>query len=205
MRRQLELAQRLDLKAMVAGTLANLVLVLAYRGSLEDAREIGRQARAMTSTQGNKYFLACAEAYLSVAEFLAGNFEDAERLSAAAVANWDAVPTSRPFALALLSRAVLMQERVGEAYAHARDAYEQLKTLGTLDEGETTVRLALIECLVQKGDIPAAKTILEEAARRIFDLANAIDEDPVRESFLGRIPENRRILELSRQLGSNQS
>jgi serine/threonine protein kinase/tetratricopeptide (TPR) repeat protein len=201
MRRQLEIARRLDLKAMVAGMLTNLVLVLAYRGSLDEARDMGQQALAMNSAQGSRYFLGSAEAYLSVTEHLAGNFEAAERFAAAAVVDWESLPTSKPFALALLSRALLMQGRASEALVHARAAHEWLKNKGPLDEGEATVRLAMAECLLQTGDKAGARTVLVEAAKWLMELANTLEEPPARQSFLTRRPDNRRILELCDELG----
>jgi hypothetical protein len=45
----------------------------------------------------------------------------------------------------------------------------------------------------------AAHEVLDKAATRILASAEAIDDPAVRESFLARIPDNRRILELARK------
>jgi thioredoxin-like negative regulator of GroEL len=69
-----------------------------------------------------------------------------------------------------------------------------------VDDGEATIRLALAECLIATGDTPAAHDVLEKASNRILASAEGIDEPAIRDSFLTRIPEHRRILELAREL-----
>jgi hypothetical protein len=82
----------------------------------------------------------------------------------------------------------------------SRAAYEQLMSLGPLEEGEATVRLAMAECCLQSGDKDRAKIVLVEAAQKIKKLADSIEEASARQSFLTRVIENRRILELREQL-----
>ncbi len=200
MRRELEMAERLDLKVMVAGTWTNLTLILAYLGLSEEARDLGHKARALTKAQGNRYFQGAAEAYLSVVEFLAGRFQEAEAFAAAAAVTWEDCPKYRPFALALWARALLRQGRTDEARAQACRAHHQLIDLGALEEGESTIRLAMAECWLQEGEKAQARTVLATAAQRLSELAQGIEETSARQSFLTRIPENRRILELCEQL-----
>jgi ATP/maltotriose-dependent transcriptional regulator MalT len=201
MRRQIEMAQRLGLGAMIPGSMANLGLVLAYQGRLDQARDTGRQANAMLVDLGIPYFLACTEAYQSIIEFLSGDFVLAEQYAIAAAAHWETMAPSRPFALGLWARAVLGQGRASEALLHAREAYEQLKTLGTLDEGDAIVRLAMAESLLASGDGAAAKSVLAEARKSIEAVADGLDGPAERTSFMTRIPENRRITELCEELG----
>jgi thioredoxin-like negative regulator of GroEL len=100
----------------------------------------------------------------------------------------------------LLARALLAQGRPAEALVSSRDAYAQLERLGVVDDGEATIRLALAECLIAVGDTTAAREVLDKAAGRILASAEAIEDPAIRESFLTRIPEHRRILELAREL-----
>jgi thioredoxin-like negative regulator of GroEL len=113
------------------------------------------------------------------------------------------VVSARPFAIALLARALLAQDRRAEALLSARDAYAQLERLGVVDDGEATIRLALAECLIAVGDTLAAREVLEKAAKRILASAEAIEDPAIRESFLTRIPEHRCILELARELATS--
>jgi predicted ATPase len=205
MRKILATAQRLGLRFILGGGLVCLTNLLAYQGSLDEARATGERAVAVTSAQNDRRFQGYAEAYLSVTEYLAGDFLRAEQYARAAVTTWEIVLSLRPFAIALLARALLAQGRPVEALLSARDAYAQLESLGVVDDGEPTIRLALAECLVATGDRLAAREILDKAASRILASAEAIEDPAIRESFLTRIPEHRRILELARELAASKS
>jgi tetratricopeptide (TPR) repeat protein len=192
-------ARTLDLGYLLRGGLQMLVNILAYKGDVDEARTVGKHALAVTSFQNDRRFQGCAEAYLSVAEYLAGDYVRGEQYARAAMATWDAVPPSRPFAVALLARALLAQGRPSEALPFARDAFSQLESMGMVDDGEATIRLALAECLVATGDQAAAQDAVASAAQWLRTRAETIDDPAMRESFLTRIPEHGRILELSRE------
>ncbi len=205
MRQVLATANKMDLKYMVGGSLQLLTNILAYQGSLAEARTIGAQAIALTRGQNDRRFQGYAEAYLSVTEYLAGDYARAEHYASAAVTTWETAPSVRPFAIALLARALLAQGREAEALVSARDANAQLESLGVVDDGEATIRLALAECLIATRDTAPAREVLAKAANRILASAEAIEDPASRESFLTRIPEHRRILELARDLAASKS
>jgi hypothetical protein len=110
-------------------------------------------------------------------------------------------PSLRPFALALLARALEGQGRNAQALSFAREAYAQLEATGEVQDGEATIRLAFAECLIASPEPEAAKQAVRDAVKRLRKLASTIDDPNWRESFLNRIPEHRRILELGRELG----
>jgi tetratricopeptide (TPR) repeat protein len=199
-RRVLATAHKLDLKYMAGGALNSLANILAFRGSLDDARAAGEQALAIAGAQNDRRWKGYAEAYLSVTEYLARDYARAEHYARAAMTTWETALSARPFALALLARAVLAQGRKAAALLNAQDACSQLESLGAVDDGEATIRLALAECLIAAGDTLAARGILEKASGRILASAEAIEDPAIRESFLTRIPEHRRILELAREI-----
>jgi tetratricopeptide (TPR) repeat protein len=205
MRQVLATAQKMDLKYMIGGGFIALANVLAYRGSLDQARTAGERALAITSAQNDQRFRGGAETYLSITGYLAGDFARAEHHARAAAETLEAVPTGRPLAIALLARALLAQGRPAEALLGARDAYAQLESLGAVDDGEATIRLALAECLIAAGDTSVAYEVLDKASRRILASAEAINDPASRESFLTRIPEHRRILELARELAVSKN
>ena len=194
-------AKRMDLKLILGGNLQALINILAYRGSLDEARAVGEQALAVTIAQNDRRFQGFAEAYLSVTEYLAGDSARAEHFARAAMATWEAVRSARPFAVALLARALLAQGRLAEALPLARDAFAQLESLVIVDDGEATIRLALAECLIAAGDQPVAQQAVATTARWLQSRAATIDDPAMRESFLTRIPEHRRIRELALELG----
>jgi len=191
----------MDLKHLVGGCLQMLTNVLAYQGSLDEARAFGLEGRAATRAQNDRRFQGCAEAYLSVTEYLAGNFARAESYAQDAMATWEPVPLAHPFAVALLARTLVAQGRAAEALSHAREAYAQLEKMGGVDDGEATIRLALAECLLATGDREAAATAVASATQWLQARADKIDDPAYRESFLTRIPEHRRIQDLAREFG----
>jgi hypothetical protein len=133
-----------------------------------------------------------------VTEYLAGDYVRAEHYARAAMTTWEAVPPSRPFAVALLARALLAQGCLSEALPLAREAFAQLERLVMVDDGEATIRLALAECLIAAAEQPAAQNAVATTARWLLTRAETIDDPAMRESFLTRIPEHRRILDLAR-------
>jgi ATP/maltotriose-dependent transcriptional regulator MalT len=193
-------ARKMDFKYVLGQNLHALTNVLAYRGSFDEARVVGQQALAVTSTQSDRRFQGFAEAYHSVTEYLAGDYARAEHFARAALATWAPVPLCRPFAIALLARALLAEGRLVEALPNARDAFAQLESVGIVDDGEATIRLALAECLIAAGDPRAAQEAVATTAKWLHTRAETIDDPAMRESFLTRIPEHRRILDLAREL-----
>jgi len=201
LREVLVTARKMDLKYVLGASLQALTNIFAYQGSFNEARVIGQEALALTSAQNDRRFQGFAEAYLSVTEYLAGDYARAEHFARAALVTWETVPPNRPFAVALLARALLAQGRLAEALPNARDAFAQLQSMGVVDDGEATIRLALAECLIAAGDQPAAQEAVASVAQWLHTRAETIDDLAIRESFLTRIPEHRRILALARELG----
>ena len=87
-----------------------------------------------------------------------------------------------------------------EATACAREAHTQLEAVGQIQDGEIIVRLAFAECLVASSDLRSAKPVIGKAIERLYDRARSISIPEWRQSFLTRIPEHCRILELARDL-----
>jgi eukaryotic-like serine/threonine-protein kinase len=201
LREALVTAHTLDLGYMQCAGLQMLTTILAYKGDLAEARTVGKQALAVTCAQNDRRFQGYGEAYLSVTEHLSGDYVRAEHHALAAMTTWETVPPCRPYAIALLARALLAQGRLSEALPLARDAFAQLESLVVVDDGEATIRLALAECLVATGDQPAAHKAVSKTAQWLHTRAETIDDPAMRESFLTRIPEHRRILDLARALG----
>jgi eukaryotic-like serine/threonine-protein kinase len=191
-----------DLAHVVGGALALLTLVRVGLGQLAHARVSGEEALLMTRALNDRRFQGAAEAGLSMTEFDSRNFDLAESYARAAVLTCDAIPNARPYAVALLARALAAQGRTTEALSHAREAHASLEKMGGVDDGEATIRLALAECLLAAGDRDAARDAAASAAAWLRARADKIDHPPYRESFLTRIPEHRRILELASELGA---
>ena len=193
-------AERMGLNHLLGGVLYMISNILAYRGCLEEARSFGEKALAWTIEMNDGHFRRFALLYLVVIENLAANYGRAEQHARAAIEMLAADPALQPFARALLARALLGQGLTAEALAQASDAQAQLEARGSVQDGEPTIRLALVECLVASSDTAAATRFAHQAADSIRKQADTIDNPAWRNSFLTRIPEHRRILELEQQL-----
>jgi tetratricopeptide (TPR) repeat protein len=196
------LAERMGLNHLLGGTLYMLSNILAYRGCLDEARNFGEKALAWTIEMNDGHFRRFALLYLIVIENLAANYQGAEQHARAAIEMLAAEPSLQPFARALLARALLGQGLIAEAVLQASDAQAQLEAMGSVQDGEPTIRLALVECLVASSDVAAATRLAHQAADKIRKQADTIDNPEWRHSFLTCIPEHCRILELEQQLES---
>jgi tetratricopeptide (TPR) repeat protein len=194
-------AERMGLNYLMGPTLYFLSNILAYRGCLDEARGFGERTIKWTNDSNDKYFGSYARLYMSVIEHLAKNHLAAEQHARDAMEMLADNPALRPFALALLARAFHGQGRIVEALSCARDAYAQLEALSQVQDGESTIRLAHAECLAASSDLVTAKQVTEKAIEWLRSRANSIDIPEWRRSFLTRIPEHARILELARELG----
>ncbi len=197
----MESSQRLELTLLPGRIAVNLARVLAYRGSWDEARDLGLQALAMAEARHDRLLRGWAEAGLSLTEWRAGNHPAAEKHAIAGIASFEMNGTGGCFAQALLARALLAQTRISEALQHAREARSRLDNQRVIDGVEGTSHVVLAECVLATGDRPVAHEILREANERLRELADTIDEATTRRSFLTGLPEHQRLLQLCRQAG----
>jgi len=196
-----DIAERIGLRGILGATLYLLSTCLTDQGRLDEARDLNEQAIRLTAELNDQYWGVYAQCWSSVIEHRAGNHLTADKHARDAVRMAENNPGLRPYALALAARAALGQRRISEAHEWAKDAYEQLESLGDVTDGEETIRLAYAECLLAQSDRVAAKEVLLKARNRIDTKAKTIDILDWRRSFLTRILENRRTIELADQLG----
>jgi tetratricopeptide (TPR) repeat protein len=200
-RKLLAIAERMGLHHIIGATLYVLSNILAYRGCLDEARCYGERALKLTAETNDQHVHRFAQLYLSMIECLARDYPRAGQHAREAIAMLEGNPALRPFALALLGRALLGQGMIEEALSSAGEAYALLETLGNVEDGEATIRLALGESLVVSSDLSSARQVLQKAVQWLRKQASTIDNCDWRKSFLIRIPEHRRILELAREMG----
>src|SRR5206468_2147927 len=96
-----------------------------------------------------------------------------------------------------LAQVLLAQQRGGEALGAAREAIDLLDSLGTIEEGEARLRLVYAEALQAERDPRAGSAILD-ARDRLLEQAQKIGDASLRASFLERVGENARTLQLAR-------
>jgi hypothetical protein len=90
--------------------------------------------------------------------------------------------------------------RVDEAAVLARDAAAALDELGAIEEGESLVRLMLAETRVATGDVAGGREAAQRARDRLLERAARITSIAWRDSFLYRIADHARTLELAAAL-----
>jgi tetratricopeptide (TPR) repeat protein len=198
LRELLGIIDRLDLRYFHPMLLCNLGSVRADRGALEEGQALVERALAAARRQGDLRSQGFAVQILALLATRAGRHAEAEALAREAAST--GVATLRPFALAVLAGALRGQGRIEEALAEAREANRLLEAQGYVEDGEAAIRLALIECLMAAGDLPAARQAASAASRRLFERAAALDDARWRAGFLKALPDHRRTLELTRAL-----
>jgi tetratricopeptide (TPR) repeat protein len=200
-RRVLAMSERMELNHLLGGVSQLLTNCLAYQGRLDEARVWGRRGLAWTTERNDRWFLPYVQSYLSMTEFLAGDYPAAEHHARGALESTSDKPSLRPFALALLARACLAQGFVPEALTFAEEAYASIDAKTPVEDGEASVRLAYAEALAASGSRSKAMRILTDAMDWMHRRALTLDDPAMRPAFLERIPEHRRIRELAAELG----
>jgi serine/threonine protein kinase/tetratricopeptide (TPR) repeat protein len=196
-RKLLATAERMGLDHMLGGALYALSNILAYRGAHDESRELAHRAIDCTTKNGDRYFLIYTRLYASLNEHLAGNFSAAEENAQIALQMVEDNRSLRPFALALLARALLGQNRLGDAMSLSEVAYCELQERGKVQDGEAIICLAFAECLSAVPNVTRAREVLRKAVEQLQRRAEGLSVAEWRASFLDRIPEHRSLIELA--------
>jgi tetratricopeptide (TPR) repeat protein len=189
----LDEGSRLGLASVVTTAKHNLGRALHRRGALEDARAIETEALEEFQAQGDRRLAGGARLYLSEILIDLGEHDYAEREVRTAL---EIVSSPlRPNALAILARIQLATRRIADAVATAREAVELLESLGSVEEGESLVRLVRAETLIAAGDPVGAGEAVRKAQARLVERAQRISDARWRASFLENVPENAKTMQ----------
>jgi hypothetical protein len=139
--------------------------------------------------------------YFATLAFVSGDFALSELHARNAVENAGLRPAARAATLAELARALLAQGRNEEALQSAQEAMSLLDALGSSLFFESLVRLMNAETKMATGDEAGAHAAIHAARDRLLARAERITDASMRESFLTRVPDNARTLELAREWG----
>ncbi|MDI3282944.1 serine/threonine-protein kinase [Polyangium sp. 15x6] len=195
-------ARRLGLYNVAALAKQNLGPALAARGALEEAERHLREAMADFAQQSNRRQEGRARIYLSALLLARGDLEAAEIEAEGAAEALAAIGPLRAFALAAWARALLAQGNWPSGLGIAGAAMGLFASLGGMEEGEALLRLVYAEALVASGSAASGKHAIFQARTRLLARANRMTDGATRESFLERVPENARTMELGRELGA---
>jgi tetratricopeptide (TPR) repeat protein len=200
-RKAWEVSERLGLSHMTGGVYYLLCNILAYKGALDEARRFGEMALDYTTKHDDNYFRSFALLYLSIVHYLAHDFAKSELTAREAWMAVDGNPALQPFASALVARGLLGQGMLAEALLLAEEAHTRLESVGTVQDGEATIRLAYAECLLAAAKPQEARRVLAKAIDRLRGKARTIENAEWRNSFLIRIPEHKGIVVLAQRAG----
>ncbi len=112
------------------------------------------------------------------------------------------MPALEASALAVASRAALRGDDPEAALADAERAMALRDGIGTMEEDEAEIFLALAEALRAVGQTERAKEVVARGASRLEFLAGRIADVDWRARFLVEVATNRRIIELDGEEGS---
>lgn len=103
--------------------------------------------------------------------------------------------------MAVRAVALLDLERSHEALEAARASMSILDTAGVIQDGEALLRLVHAEALHATGDHERGRLAIAAAHAWLCRQAEQIENPAWRQSFLDRVAEHRRIMELARTWG----
>jgi tetratricopeptide (TPR) repeat protein len=204
LRQALAAAERMGLATIAGAALSNLGIALAHLGDLEEAHAVEEEALARAAQGGDARRQGSCSIYLAHIAVARGDPDAAVRHARAAVDLLADVPPSHAGALAALARALLAGGQTDEALSASRQAMALLDELGSMDEGESWVRLVWAEALAAAGDVVGAVDARRAACDRLRERAAKIRDPVRRESFLTRIPENARTLAVTAETPSRE-
>ncbi|WP_437682582.1 serine/threonine-protein kinase [Sorangium sp. So ce131] len=194
LRAALSTAERMGLRELATVALHNLGHALERAGKLDEAQLVERRAAEAFQQRGDLRMEGVARTYLATIALRSGDPAAAEREARAAEAALHVAPRLRAPAVAVRARALLAQGDVAAALAAAQAAFGELTALGSLEEGESLVRLAYAEALAASGAGAEAAAALAEARASLLARAQRIADPRRRERFLTAVPENARLL-----------
>ncbi|MBK8254642.1 MAG: protein kinase [Polyangiaceae bacterium] len=198
--RALAMAERTGTFVLIAFAKHNLGIALARLGDLERAAAIEREAAAAALGQGDVRLETATRVYLAIILAEMNDLTGAAEEAGNAVTIAAAGTPMMAYSLAALSSVAARLGRRSEAREHAEAAYRLVTSLGSIDDGDTFVRLVFAETALMRGDRASARRAILLARERLIERASRISVDEWRQSFLTRVPENARTLHLAGEL-----
>jgi tetratricopeptide (TPR) repeat protein len=189
-------AERMGLASLAALARCNLGMARRALGDLDEARAAAAEAARAFAAQGDRRMEGISRNNLAMVLADAGDLDGAAREADAAIEKLAKSGSARAYALATRARVDLRRGLPAEALVTAREA--MLAALGGIEEGESAVLLVHAEALAAAGDRGAAITAIAAARARLAARAERIADPSLRASFLQRVADNARTLELAR-------
>jgi tetratricopeptide (TPR) repeat protein len=201
-RRHLEhaigVAERMGLVSAVASGRHLLGILRLREGDIESAVALQKEAGEAFAARGNLRLEGGVLCWLAMAHLAASDVEAAETASRRALELLETSPPARALALAVHACVALEKKDIPRAHASASEARALLDAPGGIDTGEALVRLVHAEVLVAMHRTDEARDAIRAAETRLRERAARIRREAWRETFLTRIPENAKTLDLAK-------
>lgn len=191
-------AERMGLSGVTANAWHHMGMLHARVEDLPAAISRADAAIDAFRTQGDRRMEGAARLYRALFLSMGSELDRADEETRAAIDGFGLTPPLRAYALATLGRIYLTSGAPERAHEPAREAMDILDALGGVEEGESYVRLTSAEVLDANADREAAREAIATARVRILERAAMIHDPAWKESFLERVGENARTLELAR-------
>jgi tetratricopeptide (TPR) repeat protein/predicted Ser/Thr protein kinase len=191
-------AQHMGLSGVSADVSYYQGMQLARLGDVEGALACADAALDAFVSQGDRQMATAARLYRGFILAGGGDLGRAEDELQAGLATGAVAPPRRAFGLSILASVYLASGRPERAEGPAREANELLESLGGVEEGEAHIRLTLAEVLHAIGATEEAREAIATARVRILERAAMIQDPQWKDSFVERVRENVRTLELAR-------
>jgi len=191
-------AQHMGLTGVSAHVWYHQGMLLARLGDPRSALARADGAIEAFVAQGDRRMEAAARLYRAFFLSAADDLERAEREVDLAHEQTGMTPPLRAFGLAILAGAHLRSGRADRAAAPARESMNLLEALGGVEEGEAFIRLTYAEALDALGDEAGARDAIATARVRILERTAMIQDAQWKDTFIQRVRENARTLDLAR-------
>jgi predicted ATPase len=187
-------AERMGLGRVAALAKKTLAVALARMNRLDEAEEIAHQA--LPALAGDPRAAGACRTLLAEVLLARGDPEGARDEAKAAAEQLVGAPM-RLVALAFGAEAELLDGNPFVALGLTKEAMKELEEIGSLEDGESLVRLAHAEALFSTGDRKRASAVIRDAESRLRARADRIVDERRRASFLELVPENQRVVAMA--------
>ena len=185
------------MKLAIASQIKAYLALAAFRqGERERAVSLVSAALEEAEPRGDRYTLGHAHAFHALIQAQADDHGAALAEADAAVAAAEPFPSLLAHALGVRAATLLVAGNAASALEPARRAMGLLVERGGAGEGESLARLTHALVLAQTGDQAESRRAMKAARDRVVGLAERLGDRRYKRSFLEKIPENTRILQL---------
>jgi tetratricopeptide (TPR) repeat protein len=195
-----EEAHRRRFSAVAAYAQVHIANVRRQLGRLLEARASAEDAERTFRKLGNRRMETSAAIALSAVLRTVGALDEAEAAVRSALESGTS-PPDQCRALAASSEISFARTRFSEARKSAQRAVDILDSLGGIDEGEASIRLAYAQALKAYGKEDGARAAIGHACARLLARASTMSNPMHRACFLERVDENVRTFALAAKWG----